>query len=71
LIPKSVEFDIVGELFVILTPFLSHILVTPSKMTLLNRGDWQSFLERAGKRLATWKGNALSRGERLILVNSV
>jgi len=42
----------------------------PIKVTSLSRKDWQPLTERVEKKLAIWKGNALSRGGRLILVNS-
>jgi len=43
----------------------------PIKVTSLSREDWQPLIERVEKKLATWKGNTLSRGGILILVNSV
>ena len=43
----------------------------PIKATTLTREDWQPLVDRMEKGLATWKGNALSRGGRLILVNSM
>ena len=41
------------------------------KMSSLTREDWQPPIDRVEKMLATWKGNTLSRGGRLILVNSM
>jgi len=41
------------------------------KLISLTRGDRQPLIERIEKRLTIWKCNALSRGGRLILVNSV
>ena len=43
----------------------------PTKATFITKEDWQPLIERVDNRLATWKGNALSRGGRFILVNSI
>ena len=43
----------------------------PLKSTTLSRVDWQPLLDRIEKRLVAWKVHSLSRGGRLILVNSV
>ena len=43
----------------------------PLKPTTLSKMEWQPILDRIDKRLASWKGHTLSRGGRLILVNSV
>ena len=41
------------------------------KLTTLSNIDWQPLLDRVKKRLAAWNGHTLSRGGRLVLVNSV
>ena len=41
------------------------------KATALTRDHWQPLIERVEKSLATGKGNALSRGGRLVLFNFV
>ena len=41
------------------------------KPTTFSKEDWQPLLDRIDKRLAAQKGHSLSRGGRLILVNSV
>lgn len=43
----------------------------PLKPTLLNKVDWLPLLDRFERYLACWKGPCLSRGGRLVLVNSV
>ena len=43
----------------------------PLKLITLSKTDWQLLLDRIDKRLVAWKGHSLSRGGRLILVNSV
>ena len=43
----------------------------PIKPTSLTKEDWQLLIERIEKRLANWKSNALSQGDRLILVNFI
>lgn len=51
--------------------FPFNYLDLPFKTTSLSKRDWQPLLNRIEKRLVTWKGHSLSRGGRLILVNSV
>ena len=54
-----------------LSTLLFIYLGLPIKVMSLTREDWQSLIERVEKKLATWKGNTLSKGGRLILVNLV
>lgn len=43
----------------------------PLKPTSLSHADWMPLIDKVENRLASWKGRCLSRGGRLILVNSV
>lgn len=43
----------------------------PLKPTTLTRADWIPMIDKVETRLDSWKGKCLSRGGRLILVNSV
>lgn len=43
----------------------------PLRHINMSRGDWQPLIDKFAYRLAGWKGNCLSRGGRLTLLNSV
>lgn len=43
----------------------------PLKTTSLTRSEWQPLIDKVERRLDAWKGNCLSRGGRLTLVNAV
>ena len=51
--------------------FLFTYIGLPLNPITLSKADWQPLIDRVDKRLAVWKGHSLSRGGRLIIVNSV
>ncbi|XP_020086093.1 uncharacterized protein LOC109708688 [Ananas comosus] len=51
--------------------FPLNYLGLPLSPKRLRRADYMPLIERISKRLADWKGQTLSRGGRLILINSV
>lgn len=51
--------------------YLMTYMGLPIRSTVLNREDWIPLIDRVEKRLDSWKGNCLSCGGRLVLVNSV
>lgn len=54
-----------------LDSFPISYLGIPLRPGKLHHDDWQRLLNKIDRRLASWKGNTLSRGGRLMLVNYV